>query len=409
MSRIALAFAPPRLSIDLAQPLVVATTWGGYGAICAAILFATLAIAALIYIRELRATDPPSLRSILFASGLSLAAGMLWLPLFSSDVYAYAAYGEMARVGLDPYVLQPLPSGDTLLAAALWQWQPAIPPCVYGEAFAQLSRAIVTMTHALPLAVTLNAFRIATCAAFLYCIAAIARIAGDDVAGRRAALFLGCNPVALWATIEGHNDALMLSVVLAGTVVSSTYQRFGALLVTLGALIKAPALVGAAALAANDLFSKRSIKALTGFLVGLALVAALSQSLIAGVTHNLAPHGRYAPYASVQALGFIATFAMIALVLWRLRAFDETIDRWCVGALALWALIPNPYPWYSLWILPSAALACDARVRNAVLAVSAAALLRYIPDSVGTPPSALALGLGALATAAYLPLFRRTA
>ncbi len=349
------------------------------------------------------------MRVILIASGASLAVGLFWVPVFSSDVYAYAAYGEMARLGLDPYTLQSIPSGNPLLTAALWQWKPAIPPSVYGEALVQFSRWIVTASHALPVAATLNIFRIASCAAFLYCVAAVARLGGDDVAGRRAALTLGCNPVALWAAIEGHNDTFMLAIVVAGLIVSLRYARFGVLLATLGALIKAPALLAGAALASNDLFTKRSIKALTGFLVGCALVAATSQPLIFGVTHNFAPHGHYAPYVSIQALGYVPTIALVGLVLWRLRAFGDGIDRWCVAALALWALIPNPYPWYSLWILPIAAFARDERARGAIIAVSMAALLRYLPDSVGAPVGAYALVLGAIATAAYVPLFRRSA
>jgi hypothetical protein len=406
---LALQAAPPGLAFDRAQPLIVATTWGWYGALCTAVLLVSLAIAMFFYLRAMRATDPPPMRSILMAIGASLAAGMFWTPLFSSDVYAYAAYGEMARLGLDPYIPQTIPANNALLTAALWQWQPAIPPCVYGEAFVQLSRSILAATHALPLTLTLNAFRLISGAAFLYCVAAIGRLGSDELAGRRAALALGCNPVALWAAIEGHNDTLMLAIVLGGILLSMHYARFGVLLATLGALIKAPALLAGAALAIQDVAATRSIKALTGFLVGCALVAAISQRLIASVRDNLAPHGHYAPLASVQALGLAPAVVVVAFVVWRVGAFKASIDRWCVAALALWALIPNPYPWYALWVLPIAALATDSRVRYAAIAITSAALLRYIPDSVGTPAAAFSFALGALATVAYLPLFRRTA
>ena len=69
------------------------------------------------------------------------------------------------------------------------------------------------------------------------------------------------------------------------------------------------------------------------------------------------------PLASVQALG-LPVAALAVLVLWRTRSMTTPIDRWCMVALAAWIAIPNPYPWYALWLLPLAAFAHDRRVRR---------------------------------------------
>jgi hypothetical protein len=80
------------------------------------------------------------------------------------------------------------------------------------------------------------------------------------------------------------------------------------------------------------------------------------------------------------------------------------IDRWCMLALAAWITIPNPYPWYALWMLPLAAFARDRRVIVTTLTVTSAALLRYLPDAAAVPTGAESLALGALALSAYAPL-----
>jgi hypothetical protein len=64
-------------------------------------------------------------------------------------------------------------------------------------------------------------------------------------------------------------------------------------------------------------------------------------------------------------------------------------------------LIPNPYPWYGVWLLALAALAPRSRAATAALLLSFTALLRYIPDAVATPSPAEA---AVLSVAATLPL-----
>ena len=214
---------PSRFAVDLAQPLVVTTNWNGYGVMFWLVLAAVVAIAFIPYTAQLRA--PLSLSGTLAASALALGAAFFWLPLMSSDVYAYAAYGEMARLGLDPYLYhQSL--ADALVQAANWQWRPVqVPVCVYGPAFVLVAQAVVAALHEAGIAAVLDGFRLLSCAALLLC-GYLAYV----IDGNRAAAFIACNPVALFTAIEGHNDTLMVAVVLAGVALARRTPAIGAAL-----------------------------------------------------------------------------------------------------------------------------------------------------------------------------------
>jgi hypothetical protein len=391
--------------VDLAQPIPVATNWGGTGLLAWIVLALTLILAGGVYLQVLRAPKAPTLAATLASAALAMAAGFVWLPLFSSDVYAYAAYGEMARLGLDPYVHHAL-LRDPIVADARWQWSGTLPICVYGAAFVAIARAAVSVAHGLGVTAILETLRLVAVLSLLAAAPLAAAIPDDAERGRRAAFFIVCNPLVLWAAIEGHNDTLMLAAVLGGITLMRRFPAAGAATVALGATIKFPALVAAFGAVAHRIAERRNaFSALAGALAGAAIVAASSGPLLHGVRTTLAPHAVYHPMASVQALGPVVSILAGIAVLWRVRTFGSTIDRWCTVALALWIAIPNPYPWYALWIVPLAAFARDARVTGATLLVAAAALLRYLPDAVGLPGTATGISLGLLALAAYVPLF----
>ena len=86
-----------------AQPLVVVTEWGARGAEFLGLLLLALGVAALLYRYVLARSRPPPLAATTAIAAAGLLAALLSPVLFSSDVYAYAAYGELARLGADPY------------------------------------------------------------------------------------------------------------------------------------------------------------------------------------------------------------------------------------------------------------------------------------------------------------------
>jgi hypothetical protein len=394
------------------QPLLVVTDWGRAAAVPLGALFAAIAAAAPVYIYVLRRARPMPLLGVVLSSAAGMAVALCAPMLFSSDVYAYAAYGEMARLGMNPYAHPPAGIADPIVRAAQLQWITAFPICVYGPAFVAFARAAVTALAPLGFAAQLDAFRAAACVALLLC-AVLARRSyrGDRASRLRSAAAIGLNPVAIWSAAEGHNDALALAVVLAGFAIARRSPAIGAAIAALSASIKAP---GAAAAVAYTFVDRR---ALIGASVGLAIAAAGLIPLFAGIGGDLAPHGRYAPAVSLQAalaplgapVALAGAFAVAALFAIggarRLRARDD--EGWIWLAIAAWSLIPNPYPWYGLWLAAIAAISPRSRAAMVAIALSLTSVLRYVPDAVGTLPAPISVALAIVASlpfAALIPL-----
>src|SRR5581483_719874 len=124
-ARIALLHHPSSIAPDLAQPLPVVTYWKTFGGTMALTLLGALAIGAIGYVAVLRGVDGTprrSARSTMAYSALACAAALTFPVVFSSDVYAYAGYGDLALHGVSPYAHVRVAASDPLLAAMIWQW-----------------------------------------------------------------------------------------------------------------------------------------------------------------------------------------------------------------------------------------------------------------------------------------------
>jgi hypothetical protein len=427
--RLALLHVHARFAAALAQPLAVVTGWGSFGALLLAILLLALVLASLGYRALLRdllleKRGNAGILAIAAACALSLAAAWLMPVLFSSDVYAYGAYGELARLGTNPYGHARLSPGDPVLDAAIWQWGNPPPTCVYGPAFVAIARATVTLLAPLGTPAQLDGLRVIASLALLLCaLLAYAAYPGDRAQRVAAAAMIGLNPVAVWCAAEGHNDAIALCVVLLGFALA----RRGALgagtaVAALSGLVKLPGLAAAVVLA----FPKRGpqIEGIAASAAGIAVTLVLCVPLFEGVAVHLAPHGRYAPLASFQGVvkplawwlvhhdraASVATMAAAACAALALAVRgvalvrDGAAEGWIWLGLGGWLLIPNPYPWYATWLIAVAALAPRSRAATVAAVVSLASLLRYAPDAAGAPPAAAALALGILATLPFAAL-----
>ena len=101
----------PHLEVSeraLHQPLLVATSWGSSGMLAWAILALTIGAAAVPYalaIRCARALEGSrtALGLVLAVSLAGIAVSAAFAFVFSSDIYAYAAYGALVSSGGDPY------------------------------------------------------------------------------------------------------------------------------------------------------------------------------------------------------------------------------------------------------------------------------------------------------------------
>ena len=182
----------------------------------------------------------------------------------------------------------------------------------------------------------------------------------------------------------------------------------GAAVVALSALIKAPGIVAAAALGLSER------RARIGALIGTFVALLLSFPLIAGAATHFAVQGHYAPQASLQAifapLSPIAAWAaaVVACLLLGARAVAllraRSSEAWIWVGLAVWVMIPNPYPWYALWLLALAAIAPQTRAGRVATLLSFCSLLRYAPDAIGSPSAPVAALLGILASFPLLAL-----
>ncbi len=424
--RLLLPHAPARVIGDLAQPLPVVTNWNAFGAAMLCVLVAGLALATAAYARVRRMTSSATAESpvaIAAIAALSLACAW-WLPVsFSSDVYAYAAYGELARLGVDPYAHSLLPSGNPIFDAAVAQWGNPPPICVYGPPFVWIAAAVVGLTARFGTVFALDGLRaLSSCGLVLCTLLAYAAYRGRRSERLMAAATIGLNPVILWCAAEGHNDTIALAVALAGFGCARRgFASVGAFVAACSGAIKLPGIVAALPL----IVANR--RAWAGAAAGILVTLAVSVPIFAGVTTHLAPHARYAPEASFQAIVYslvrpvvsdrdVATVltwsvaaaasigcALAAVPMLRRRA----PEGWTYLASAGWLLVPNPYPWYAVWLVAIAAVAPGTRGATVLLALGFASILRYVPDAVGVPGPYASTLLGVAATLPLLLLAGR--
>ena len=166
-------------------------------------------------------------------------------PIFSRDVYSYAAQGEMMSRHINPYVYGPYTLGAGPYVNGvdpLWLNTPA----PYGPLFLLMDGlfASLSLHHVLMTVVLLRLSSVAGVALFAACMPALARSFGKD---HGAVFVMGVlNPLVILMLIgAAHNDALMLGLLVAGvTVARYKHPVWGVLLCALAAAIKVPAALG---------------------------------------------------------------------------------------------------------------------------------------------------------------------
>ena len=196
--------------------------------------------------------EVPLLRRILICWSVPLLFGM---PLASSDLYSYAAQAQLARHGLDPYTTTPadLPAVDLgkFLDNVAWKWVDT--PSPYGPLWVAASKWVAALTgnHAL---VSVLLLRLLPFAAVVLTARLLPVLAGRY--GKRAdlALWLAIgNPLILVHAVGGgHNDAVMVALIVAGLVLvtrpAAGWRDLvgGIALMTLAAAVKSPGAVAVA-------------------------------------------------------------------------------------------------------------------------------------------------------------------
>ncbi|MEW2548563.1 polyprenol phosphomannose-dependent alpha 1,6 mannosyltransferase MptB [Streptomyces sp. NPDC047002] len=374
----------------------------------------------------LRGPRPPAPRDLVLTLCVWAAPLVCGPPLFSRDVYSYLAQGAMVDAGTDVYHHGPDALGGPLAAEVAPVWGRT--PAPYGPVFLTLAARLVRLTGSDVAAGVLGmrAAALLGLALLAALLPHLARRCGTDPA---AALWFGAlNPLVLLHLVSGaHNDALMLGLLCAGLVAALAGRPVaGVLLVTLAALVKAPAALGlpavAAVWAATLKGRARTLRALAAAAV-LALAATVVVTALAGtgygwlgslgtpvsagnwsLTSGLGrvtatalgglPGDQQLAGLAVplwRRLGLLGTAALV-LAAWLRRARLGAVHALALSLLAVFLLGPALRPWYALWGLVLLGAAAPAgRLRTGAAACACALAFTLMPD--GFPPGGLQLAL----------------
>ncbi|MEU4657472.1 polyprenol phosphomannose-dependent alpha 1,6 mannosyltransferase MptB [Streptomyces sp. NPDC023723] len=371
--------------------------------------------------RQVRGPEPPTPRALLLTLALWSAPLLLAPPLFSRDVYSYLAQGAMADAGIDVYTHGPARLGGPLADEVAPLWQHTGAP--YGPVFIGVSALLSALTRGeLPAGVVgMRLVALAGVAVMALALARLARYSGADPA---AALWLGAlNPLVLLHLVAGaHNDAVMLALLGAGLAAAlGRWPAAGAALVTLAALVKAPAAVGLGAVVVLQVRAgRRPVRALlttvltavvttvaataatgTGYGWAAALDTPVSTgnwaltSLLGGATRTLLERlGSGLAHLAVPAwhtLGLVCAAVAVLLVWVRLRHRPVYAVGLSLAAVA--ALGPAIRPWYALWGLYLIAAAAPTAVRHRAAAVTGVLALATLPGGGPADTGQLALAV----------------
>ncbi|MDA8032684.1 MAG: polyprenol phosphomannose-dependent alpha 1,6 mannosyltransferase MptB [Actinomycetota bacterium] len=335
-------------------------------------------------------------------------------PLFSRDVYSYAAQGEMMTRGINPYAYGTSVLGVTPLNSLVDPlWQNVTSP--YGPLFLMPAGWIVAATghNLLASVVGLRLLALAGTVAFSAAVPAIARSFGRD--GASAFALAALNPLVLYNLVAGaHNDALMLGFLVGGYALHRRgHSVLGIVLSACGAAVKVPALIGVLYIGWEWLGPGRSIRqrvrpVATAFLIALATMAVLSEvaglgwGWMAGLSNPDTVRSWLDPataigMASGKLLGavglpghthFTLTLARgtglllaAAIGLRLLLRADEIGPLRALGwsLVAVVVLSPVVQPWYASWGFVFLAPIATGRVRSIVVWASGIACFVGLP------------------------------
>lgn len=369
-----------------------------------------LLIAAWLLLGKLvRSAEPPTPRSLFLVLAVWASPLLLAPPLFSRDVYSYLAQGAMVDAHMDVYAHGPAALGGPLADEVAPLWQHTGAP--YGPVFLAVASGLSGLTRG-ELPAGLFGMRLVALLGVGLMAAALPRLARHSGADPAAALWLGAlNPLVLLHLVAGaHNDAIMLGLLGIGLVAAlGRWPILGAVLVTLAALVKAPAALGLAAVVLLQIRAgHRPAKAVTTTVVasaattvaatafagtGYGWIGALDTpvsahnwaltSLLGRATGALLKHlgSDLAPFAvpAWHALGLAVTGAAILAIWLRLRPSPVYALGLSLAVVA--AFGPAIRPWYALWgLFLIAAAAPSTSVRHRVAAVTGVLALAVLPS-----------------------------
>ncbi|MWV51131.1 hypothetical protein GRS96_17825 [Rathayibacter sp. VKM Ac-2803] len=354
---------------------------------------------------------PGSLRAILVAALAWAAPLLVAVPLFSRDMFSYVAQGRLMTQGVDPYThgVATLPGWFALGVDPLW----ADTPTPYGPLYLLAEKTAVQLagwtSPELSIAM-LRALSVAGVAVLAVYAIRLARLRGLSTS--LTAWTIVANPLTLVLfVVAGHNDSVMLALILASLYYGHTDRRVAAVLLMGAAIAVKPVAVIALPVLAllwlrHDATLRERVRlwAWTGA-GALALVVAIGLAAGVGVgwvvamvvpgsiLHWYAPmsfvtvvvssaveltgHDPGAAITLVKVLALAVAAGVAAALLLSKRAIDP-LARLTGALLAFVTASTAIHPWYALWILPIAALSRPWQSAHRHLAVYATIFLMCV-------------------------------
>jgi hypothetical protein len=322
----------------------------------------------------------PRIRLLMAGAVIAAIALAVLPPGGSTDSLSYAAYGRIAVLGHNPYVMTPAQlraTGDPIGLQTTRNWEHD--PSLYGPVatVANWAAAEIGGTN---ISFIVLCLKVLFAVSFLSVAVALDRMLRRDPAARaRAHLLWTVNPLMLWATVGGaHADGLGAALGILGILVARTGTgRLSGTRTGMARAFGAGLLAGAAAAVKAPLFPlglglvwavRRSLRDFLAVAAGGALVVG-GGYLIAGpsaisdlwstgnslVTFDsfwrlfYPPFGYTSEPAGLELFAALAFAVMIALLAWRLPAGPLSLPavRPALVVMVAWLLVwPLQRPWY---------------------------------------------------------------
>lgn len=379
-------------------------------------------------------------------------------PLFSRDVYSYAAQGQMMSHHISPYLYGPGALGPgspyQQLVDPIWMNVPA----PYGPLFLQVDGLLARLSfgHVLVTVMLLRMLALVGVALLAVGVPRLARAFGRDPG--EAFVLAVLNPVTILHFAGGaHNDALMVGLLVLGLAVARRGRPMaGIVLCSLAAAVKAPGLLGVLYIGWGWMgegvpVRERIRPVLSAGLVAVVIMAVLSfvtglgwgwVGLLATpgtVTSWLAPAtgvgivlghlthlvhlgvSRGAILSFTRVLGEL-TAAVLGVVLLVRSERLGVLRAMGITALLVVVLGPVVQPWYLSWGLILLAPVATGKVRSVLFGLSVSSafiglpggrqLLQALLHQLRSDPLVVAVGLLAclfILTVPLTPVRRRNA
>jgi alpha-1,6-mannosyltransferase len=362
------------------------------GGLWVTVFLACLAVAFLAYLLALMLLRRAAPR---LSAVAAVAVGIQLLPLgapllLSTDAWAYWEYGAIASSGGNPYRETPSERPENpAYEHAGYDWRDTT--SVYGPAFTLLSEGVAKLSESSEDAAAWS-FK-ALAALSMLSLTALAALLSRERAF--AAAFVGWNPLlAIHFAGGGHNDALMLTFVLAALALGAQRHRTGAAVAwVLAVFVKWIPVVFFALRALEARATGRSV-AHVPFAMAAAAIAGLATwrygidwlGAFGPLARNAEGQTRFALPQRLEQVGLpqtltlaVAAAVLAAGVVW--LAYQALHGRARLGLAACLLLLTTPWlvPWYAVWAVPLAAAEDDRRAQLVSLGLCAYLLPQTIP------------------------------